>query len=44
VGQGLEALCRRKDSYWGEQVGCSYAEGFVPMRARGAIKPYPVLP
>lgn len=44
VGQGLEALCRRKDSYWGEQVGCTYAEGFTPMRARGAIKPYPVLP
>ena len=28
----------------GEQVGCEYAECFVPMEARGAVKPYPVLP
>jgi len=44
VGEGLEALCRRRDSYWGEQVGCAYAEAFVPMRTRGAIKPFNVLP
>jgi LmbE family N-acetylglucosaminyl deacetylase len=44
VGQGFDQLCRRLDAYWGQQVGCDYAEGFVPMRARGAIKPYPVLP
>lgn len=44
VGAGFERLCRRLDGYWGQQVGCEYAEGFVPMRARGAIKPYNVLP
>jgi len=44
VGAGFERLCRRVDGYWGQQVGCKYAEGFVPMRGRGAIKPYNVLP
>ncbi len=44
VGAGFDALCRRLDGYWGQQTGCAYAEGFVPMRGRGAIKPYPVLP
>jgi len=44
VGSGLEELCRRTDAYWGDQVGCGYAEPFVPMRGRGAVKPYPVLP
>ena len=44
VGAGFERLCRRLDGYWGQQVGCEYAEGFVPMRGRGAIKPYNVLP
>jgi len=44
VGAGFERLCRRLDGYWGQQVGCEYAEGFVPMRGRGAIKPYSVLP
>jgi len=44
VGEGFDPLCRRLDTYWGQQVGCDYAEGFVPMRARGAIKPYQVLP
>jgi LmbE family N-acetylglucosaminyl deacetylase len=44
VGAGFDALCRRLDAYWGQQVGCTYAEGFVPMRGRGSIKPYPVLP
>ena len=44
VGAGFDRLCRRLDGYWGQQVGCEYAEGFVPMRGRGAIKPYNVLP
>jgi LmbE family N-acetylglucosaminyl deacetylase len=44
TGSGLEEMSRRLDSYRGEQVGCAYAECFVPMRARGALKPYSVLP
>jgi LmbE family N-acetylglucosaminyl deacetylase len=44
VNAGFDKLCRRLDAYWGQQVGCTYAEGFVPMRGRGSIKPYPVLP
>ena len=44
TGSGLEAMTRRLDSYRGEQVGCPYAECFVPMRARGALKPHGVLP
>lgn len=44
VEQGLGDLCRRHDSYWGEQAACAFAEAFTPMRARGAIKPYHVLP
>ncbi len=44
TGSGLEVMTRRLDSYRGEQVGCQYAECFVPMRARGALKPYGVLP
>jgi LmbE family N-acetylglucosaminyl deacetylase len=43
-GGGFEQLCHRMDSHWGGQSGCEYAEGFVPMRGRGTIKPYPVLP
>ncbi len=44
VGAGFDRLCRRLDGYWGQAVGCDYAEGFVPMRGRGALKPYSVLP
>lgn len=44
VGAGFEQLCRRPDAYWGEKSGCAYAEAFVPMAARGAIKPFNVLP
>ena len=44
VKAGFEELCRRPDAYWGGQTGCAFAEAFVPMRARGAIKAYPVLP
>lgn len=44
VGAGFDKLCQRPDAYWGEQTLCAYAEAFAPMPARGAIKPYPVLP
>ena len=44
VGEGFEGLCHRPDGYWGEQVGCAFAECFAPMHARGAVKPYNVLP
>jgi LmbE family N-acetylglucosaminyl deacetylase len=44
VGAGFDPLCRRPDAYWGEQVGCAYAECFAPLRGRGTIKPYNVLP
>lgn len=44
LGSGLAELCERLEAYRGEQVGCRYAECFVPMQARGAIKPYSVLP
>ena len=44
LGAGFDRLCRRLDGYWGQTVGCDYAEGFVPMRGRGAIKPFSVLP
>ena len=44
TGSGLEEMSRRLDGYRGEQVGCAYAECFVPMRARGAFKPFAVLP
>jgi len=44
TGSGLEEMSRRLDGYRGEQVGCAYAECFAPMRARGAVKPFGVLP
>lgn len=44
VGEGFDGLCRRPDAYWGEQAGCAFAECFAPMRARGAMKPFSVLP
>ena len=44
TGSGLQEMSQRLDGYRGEQVGCAYAECFVPMRARGALKPYAVLP
>lgn len=44
VGSGIRALCERIAAFRGEQVGCQYAECFVPMQARGAIKPFNVLP
>jgi LmbE family N-acetylglucosaminyl deacetylase len=44
VGAGFEQLCHRTDGYWGQASGCAYAEAFTPMRGRGAIKAYRVLP
>lgn len=44
VGSGFAKICGRPDAYWGEKAGCEYAEAFVPMAARGAIKPFQVLP
>jgi LmbE family N-acetylglucosaminyl deacetylase len=43
-GYGLREVCARLDGYRGSQVGCDYAECFVPMPTRGAIKPYSILP
>lgn len=44
LGTGFDKLCTRLEAYRGEQTGCEYAEAFVPMQARGAIKAYRVLP
>ena len=44
VAAGFDQLCDRPDAYWGQQAMCAYAECFVPMRSRGAMKPYNVLP
>jgi LmbE family N-acetylglucosaminyl deacetylase len=44
VGSGIGDLTDRVDGYRGDQVGVAWAEAFVAMPARGAIKPYPVLP
>lgn len=44
VGEGVGAICSRVASFRGGQVGCAFAECFIPMPARGALKPYPVLP
>jgi LmbE family N-acetylglucosaminyl deacetylase len=41
---GLRELCARLDSYRGSLVGCDYAEAFLPMPTRGALKPYHTLP
>lgn len=44
IGSGIGALTARVDGYRGDQVGVDWAEAFVAMPARGAVKPYPVLP
>lgn len=44
VKAGFDKLVRRPDAYWGEKVGVEYAECFVPMPARGAVKACAVLP
>ena len=41
---GFDQLVPIPDAYWGQKVGCQFAECFVPMPVRGATKPYPVLP
>jgi len=43
VGSGLGQLCARTESFRGQQVGCAWAESFIPMPGGGTIKPYPVL-
>jgi LmbE family N-acetylglucosaminyl deacetylase len=44
VRSSLEELSARVASFRGWQVGCQYAEAFVPMPARGALKAGPLLP
>jgi len=44
VGSGIGALTARVDGYRGDQVGVDWAEAFVAMPARGAVKPFNVLP
>jgi LmbE family N-acetylglucosaminyl deacetylase len=44
LGTGLAELCVRLEAFRGEQAGVRYAECFVPMSARGAVKPHSVLP
>ena len=44
LGSGIGELTERLQASRGEQVGCRFAEAFAPMQARGAIKPYSVLP
>ncbi|MFH1023902.1 MAG: PIG-L family deacetylase [Planctomycetota bacterium] len=44
LGKGFDDLCRCPDAYWGGLVNCAFAEPFVPMRSRGAMKAAGVLP
>ncbi|MFW6146135.1 MAG: PIG-L deacetylase family protein [Planctomycetota bacterium] len=44
VSAGFDDLCRVPGAYWGQKVGCRYAEPFIPMHGRGGTKAYPVLP
>jgi N-acetylglucosamine malate deacetylase 1 len=44
LGRGFDRHSRVPDAYFGWQVGCDYAECFIPMLARGANKPFNVLP
>jgi LmbE family N-acetylglucosaminyl deacetylase len=44
LGYGLGELTTKLAAYRGEQAGCELAEAFLPMPARGAIKPFNVLP
>ena len=44
VGSGIGELTDRVDGYRGDQVGAAWAEAFVAMPARGAVKPFGVLP
>ncbi|MGB3328130.1 MAG: PIG-L family deacetylase [Thermomicrobiales bacterium] len=44
TGTGVAELTAKVDAFRGDQVGVAWAEAFVPMPARGAFKPFPVLP
>lgn len=44
LGHGLGALCAIISRFRGLHAGCKYAEAFVPMRTRGAMKAFNVLP
>jgi N-acetylglucosamine malate deacetylase 1 len=44
LSSGLRDMSSRLDGYRGDLAGCRYAECFVPMPARGAVKPFNVLP
>jgi LmbE family N-acetylglucosaminyl deacetylase len=44
VGSALAELSTALAAFRGEQVGCPFAEAFVPMSGRGALKPFSVLP
>jgi LmbE family N-acetylglucosaminyl deacetylase len=44
VGSALADLSTTLAAFRGEQVGCPFAEAFVPMSGRGALKPFSVLP
>jgi len=44
TGHGLESLIAKISAFRGLQSGCEHAEAFVPMPARGANKPFPILP
>lgn len=44
LGHGFDKWVRIPDAYWGQKVGCEYAECFIPMPARGAVKGRSVLP
>lgn len=44
TGSGLGEMTRTLDAFRGDQVAIPFAEAFVPMRARGAIKAFSVLP
>ena len=44
IGSGIGELTSHLDAWRGDQVGVKYAEAFAVMRARGAVKPYSVLP
>jgi LmbE family N-acetylglucosaminyl deacetylase len=44
LGYGLDAWIMGNSRRRGEQSGCEHAEAFLPMLARGLVRPYSVLP
>jgi len=44
LGVGLGRYAQTASRFRGGLSGCTHAEAFVPMRARGAVKPFRVLP